>query len=75
MKEFDKWWNRRGNHIHKLSVSMNNPGGKSHEVMCKLAWKAAFERILDEMNTDEFKDNGELRTFIEAELKDVKPKV
>ena len=41
----------------------------------ELGWKAAFERILDEMNTDEFKDNGELRTFIEAELKDVKPKV
>ena len=31
-------------------------------------WKAALEYVLNEMNVDKFKDNGELRTFINEEL-------
>lgn len=39
-----------------------------HQSGQREGWKAAFEKILDKMNTNKFMDNGELRTFIEQEL-------
>ena len=47
MSEFEKWWNRQGKGIHKLSISMQQPGGKSKEEMCKLAWVAALMIVKD----------------------------
>ena len=34
----------------------------------KEGWKAALKCVLAQMNEDKFKDNGELRTFIDGEL-------
>ena len=45
MIEFDKWWRRRGRHIKRLNISMDNPGGKSYHQMCNLAWQAALEWV------------------------------
>ena len=49
MRSFEKWWKRQGSHIHKLSISMSNPGGKSHEEMAELAYKEALEWVLKEV--------------------------
>ena len=46
MKEFEKWWNNKGQRINKLAISMQTPGGKSKEELCELAWRAALEWIL-----------------------------
>jgi len=56
MKAFDKWFNEE--------PTENEKG------YCMVAWRAALEHIVNQMNTNKFMDNGELRTYIEQELKD-----
>ena len=60
MNEFEKWEKR----FYKTHQGWNH-----YTPNCKLGWNAALKWILNEMNTDNLKDNGELRTLIEEELR------
>lgn len=62
MKKFEQWFDN-------CIWGSDNPQ-VDEKPATRGAWRAAFECILNEMTVDKFKDNGELRTFIENELEE-----
>lgn len=69
MKEFKKWQKQflQEKFINERKMPLGIVRDAANAT-AGLTWRAALEMILIQMNEDKFKDNGELRTFIEQEL-------
>jgi len=70
MKAFKKWWSEElsEEELAEISSNMNLITNEKIDRLVKQVWCEALKEVLNQMNTDKFKDNSELRMWIENEL-------